>query len=113
MKQRSQRSSSSKCILKITNIKLNKNEIKAKSLPESGGWRVIWQLPQTSFFPMRLQLFAISRSWRPARFLFARMYFSIDVVNIALENNLQKGEDESEEHPNLHHLHAARIGQRV
>lgn len=41
------------------------------------------------------------------------MDFSIDVVHVALEHNLQEGEDKSEEHPNLHHLHAARLGQRV
>jgi hypothetical protein len=41
------------------------------------------------------------------------MALSIDVVDVALEDDLQEGEHEGEEHPDLHHLHVAGFGQRV
>jgi len=36
---------------------------------------------------------------------------AVDVVDVALEDDLQEGEDEGEEHPDLHQLHVARLRQ--
>jgi hypothetical protein len=68
-----------------------------------------------SSMPTRLlQLRLCSNSWwRPTGVLLVRMALPIDVVDVALEDDLQEGEDEGEEHPDLHHLHVAGLRQRV
>ena len=89
----------------------------AYSLLGASSWKVSWQIPKSDYFPRRLRPLCNPISQRPAGDLRLALLVPgaplMDVVEVGLEDDLLEGEDEDEEHPDLHQLDAARLRQVV